>query len=98
MNGKTEKNCFLSVSLTEEVEEVILNIQANLKETIKEATNVKWTKGEKLHCTLGVLEMRNDEQARTRKACINSVIESLGGEEMHDAEASSWVLMCSCQS
>ena len=79
-----KKNVFLAVPVEEECRDILLEVQAKLKETVE--GNIKWTKDSTMHCTMGLLNLENEEQAREIKNRLDGAIESITTNQCDDHE------------
>jgi len=79
-----KKNVFLAVPVEEECRDILLEVQAKLKETIE--GNTKWTKDSAMHCTLGLLNLDSEEQAKEIKNRLDGAIDSITTNQCNDHE------------
>merc|ERR1712030_155424 len=79
-----KKNVFLSVPVEEECRDILLEVQAKLKETIEGST--KWTKDSTMHCTMGLLNLETEEQAKEIKNRLDGAIQSITTNQCDDHE------------
>ena len=74
-----DKTVFLSIPMESEAKEILGNVQAQLRKSIK--GDHKYVDPDKMHCTVGLMSMETELQGRELKTRLDSAMQAIGGAE-----------------
>ena len=76
--GSQGKTVFLSIPMESEAKEILANVQAQLRKSIK--GDHKYMDPEKMHCTVGLMSMETELQGRELKTRLENAMQAIGGK------------------